>query len=120
LVLLLPSGASARNQYYCRMRGASWSYFLAIRQSASQAASPVLSKSKQRLLPNGFRPRLGGAFRRTREAVQGVGAAAVLTPLLKPSASTFGAMAAVFCAESTQAPLADRAPLFYSCTALFD
>ena len=110
LVMLLPSGASARTQYYCKMMGRIVASSACDRQAASKAASPArelrLADCCQRLSSSSRSASLG-----TLEAVPDVAPAAsvaapqpfVVSPLRDGGSS---------CAESTQAPLAIGPPLF--------
>jgi len=109
LVMLLPSGASARTEYYCRMMGRVVASS-ACNKEAAKAASPA-----QQLQPEDCCQRLSSSSRSaslgTLEAVHDVAPAASVTApppfvvgLLRDSGSV--------CAESTQAPLAIGPPLF--------
>ena len=110
LVMLLPSGASARTQYYCRMMGRVVASSACDEEAASKAASPTqelqLADCCQRLSSSNRSASLG-----TLEAVHDVA----------PAASVAAAQSFVvgvvrdsdgFCVESTQAPLAIGPPLF--------
>ena len=111
LVMLLPSGASARTEYYCRMMGRVIGAVSCDREAAPQAASPTTQLEQedccQRLTTPSRNASLG-----TRDALEGVAAA----PLLAVSFQTFGlgpdqdSRDGYF--ESTQAPLAIGPPLF--------
>jgi hypothetical protein len=110
LVMLLPSGASARTQYYCRMMGRIVASSACDEEAASTAASPAqeyqLADCCQRLSSSSRSASLG-----TLEAVHDVAPAAsvaavqpLVVGLLRDSDG--------FCAEPTQAPLAIGPPLF--------
>jgi hypothetical protein len=109
--MLLPSGASARTQYYCRMMGRIVGSASCDNDAASQAASPVQQIQEadccQRLSSSSRSASLG-----TREAVRGVTAAALLTTSPQPFGVGLQPETGSFCAESTQAPLAIGPPLF--------
>jgi len=110
LVMLLPSGASARTQYYCRMMGRIVASSACDKEAASKADSPARELQPadccQRVSSSGRSASLG-----TLDAVHDVApAASVAAPqlfvvsLLRDSDG--------FCAEATQAPLAIGPPLF--------
>ena len=110
LVMLLPSGASARTQYYCRMMGRIVASSACDEEEASKATSPAqelrVADCCQRLLSASRSASLG-----TLKAVHDVAPpASVAAPqpfvvaLLGDSDSTR--------AESKQAPLAIGPPLF--------
>jgi hypothetical protein len=110
--MLLPSGASARTQYYCRMMGRVVGSTSCDSKAAPQAASPVQQIEEadccQRLSSASRSASLG-----TREAVRGVAAAVLLST--KPQPFGVGLQhddTGSFCSESTQAPLAIGPPLF--------
>src|SRR5450432_2592208 len=111
LVMLLPSGASAHTQYYCRMMGLIVGSVSCENEGASQAASPVQQAREadccQRLSSAGRSASLG-----TREAVRSVVAAALLSTTPQPLGGGLQRATGSFCAESTQAPLAIGPPLF--------
>src|SRR5947209_6527361 len=104
LVMLLPSGASARTQYYCRMMGRIVASSACDEKAASKAASPAqelqLPDCCQRLSSSTRSASLG-----TLEAVHDVAPAASVAA---PQAFVVGLLrdSQDFCAESTQAPLA--------------
>ena len=110
LVMLLPSGASARTQYYCRMMGRIVASSACDQDVASKSARPSpelrLADCCQRLTSSSRSASLGSL-----EAVHEVAPAAFVTALqtflLGSSRDSDG-----FCAESTQAPLAIGPPLF--------
>ncbi len=110
LLMLLPSGASARTQYYCRMMGRIVASSACDEEAASKAASPAqelqLADCCQRFSSASRSASLG-----TLEAVHDVAPAAsvaaaqpFLVGILRDSDG--------FCAESTQAPPAIGPPLF--------
>ena len=110
LVMLLPSGASARTQYYCRMIGRVVASSACNEAAASKAARPAqefqLADCCQRLSSSSRSASLG-----TLEAVHDV-APAALVAAAPPFVAALLRDPAGFCAESTQAPLAIGPPLF--------
>jgi len=110
LIMLLPSGASARTQYYCRMMGRIVASSACDEEAASKTASPAqefqLADCCQRLSSSGRSASLG-----TLEAVHDVAAAASVAAA-QPFVVGLLRHADAFCAESTQAPLAIGPPLF--------
>jgi hypothetical protein len=110
LVMLLPSGASARTQYYCRMMGRIVASSACENEAASKAASPAqelqLADCCQRLSSASRCASLG-----TLEAVRDLApAASVAAP--QPFVVGLRGHSGSICAESTQAPLAIGPPLF--------
>jgi hypothetical protein len=109
LVMLLPSGASARTQYYCRMMGRVVASS-ACDSKASKAASPV-----RELQPADCCQRLSSSSRSaslgTLEAVHDVAPAASVAASQSFVVGLFGDSEG-FCAESRQAVLAIGPPLF--------
>lgn len=109
-MMLLPSGASARTQYYCRMMGRVVASSACGEVAASKAASPAqefqLEDCCQRLSSSSRSASLG-----TREAVHDVAPSASVAAaqrfVVGPLSDSDG-----LCAESTQAPLAIGPPLF--------
>ena len=110
LAMLLPSGASARTQYYCRMMGRVVASSACDEEASFKAVGSAqelqLADCCQRLSSSSRSASLG-----TLEAVHDVA----------PAASVAAAQPFVvgllhdsdgFCAESTQAPLAIGPPLF--------
>jgi hypothetical protein len=110
-VMLLPSGASAHTQYYCRMMGRIVGSISCDNEAASQAASPVQQIEEadccQRLTSSSRSASLG-----TRAAVGGVAAAVLLATASQPFGVGLHRDTGNLCAESTQAPLAIGPPLF--------
>ena len=109
LVMLLPSGASARTQYYCRMMGrivASSACDSEASKPASRAQEFQLADCCQRLSSSSRSASLG-----TLQAVQDAAPAATLAAL-QPFVVGLVRGSSSFCAESTQAPLAIGPPLF--------
>jgi hypothetical protein len=110
LVMLLPSAASARTQYYCRMMGRIVASSACDEGAASKAASPAqelqLADCCQRLSSSSQSASLG-----TLEAVHDVAPA---TSMAAPQPFVVGVPrdSDGFCAQSTQAPLAIGPPLF--------
>src|SRR5882724_7500333 len=111
LVMLLPSGASARTQYYCRMMGRIVASSSCGNEGASQAPSRAQELQAadccQRLSSSSRSSSVG-----TRQALRGVAAAALLTRIDQPSEMDRLNDTGSSCAESTQAPLAIGPPLF--------
>ena len=111
LVMLLPSGASARTQYYCRMMGRIVGSISCDNEAASQAASPV-----QQIQEADCCQQLSSASRSvslgTREAVGGVTAVVLVATVSQPFGVGLHQDTGNLCAESTQAPLAIGPPLF--------
>ncbi|MET0793801.1 MAG: hypothetical protein ABW061_19940 [Polyangiaceae bacterium] len=111
LVLLLPSGASTRTEYYCRMMGRIVGSVSCDNEAASQSASPI-----QQIQEADCCQRLSASSRSaslsTREAVQGVTVAALLTTAPQEFVAGLQRDTGSLCAESTQAPLAIGPPLF--------
>ena len=110
LVMLLPSGASARTQYYCRMMGQIVGSTSCDHEAVSQVG-PVQQIQEadccQRLSSSSRTASLG-----THEAVRSVAAAALLTTTPQPLGVGLQCDTDSFCGESTQAPLAIGPPLF--------
>ena len=110
LVMLLPSGASARTQYYCRMMGR-----IVASSACEQAAAPKLASPAQELRLADCCQRLSSSSRTaslgTLEAVHDVAPAASV-PTTGPLVVGLVRDSDGFCAESTQAPLAIGPPLF--------
>jgi hypothetical protein len=108
--MLLPSGASARTQYYCRMMGRVVASSACDEEAASKAASPA-----RELQPADCCQRLSSASRSaslgTLEALNDV-APAVSVAAAQPFVVGLLRHSDGFCAESTQAPLAIGPPLF--------
>ncbi len=111
LVMLLPSGAPARTQYYCAMMGRVMASACCETDEVSPApnAAPELQAQDccQRLSSANRNASLG-----TRNVLHGVVAAALPSRVFEafrvgPRSDTGSS-----CAESTQAPLAIGAPLF--------
>lgn len=117
LVMLLPSGASAHTQYYCRMMGR----VIASASCDSESAAHVTSAGQQLQVADCCQ-RLSSASRSaslgTREAVTSVAAAALLSTAPQPFGMGLHLCAGTRCAESTQAPLAIGPPLFIEHCAL--
>jgi hypothetical protein len=111
LLMLLPSGASARTQYYCRMMGRIIGSVSCVIESAPQAAGPVQQTQEadccQRLTSSSRSAALG-----TREALGGIAAAVPQATNLQPFAVGGHRDTGNLCAELTQAPLAIGPPLF--------
>lgn len=111
LVMLLPSGASARTQYYCRMMGQIVESASCDSESASPSVSPVQQVQEadccQRLSSSSRSASLG-----TSKAVPGVAAAVLLSTAPQPFGVGLHLDAGIRCGESTQAPLAIGPPLF--------
>jgi hypothetical protein len=111
VILLLPSGVSARSQYYCRMMGgivASCCCGADARTQPQKHAQELESADCcQRLSPATKNASLG-----TRLATHGIAAAAAL-PAVRECFRTYqGEDTGTSCTESTQAPLAIGPPLF--------
>src|SRR6478735_2440138 len=111
LALLLPSGASARTQYYCRMMGRIIGAVSCDREAASHAVSPAKQLEDadccQRLTSSSRSASLG-----TRDALGGFAVAPLLAPSFQPFGVCPDEAARDLCFESTQAPLAIGPPLF--------
>jgi hypothetical protein len=111
LVMLLPSGASAHAQSYCRMAGHVVGASSCDRQAAPQAESPAQQLQAadccQRLSSSSRSASLG-----TREGLPGVAVAALFTTTPRPFGVGLQGESGSLCAESTQAPLAIGPPLF--------
>ena len=111
LVMLLPSGASARSQYYCRMMGRIVASSACDEEAAGKTAGPAqelqLADCCQRLLSSSRSASLG-----TLEAVHNVAPAASVAAPPQPFVVGLLPDSGRFCAESTQAPLAIGPPLF--------
>ena len=111
LVMLLPSGASARTQYYCRMMGR----IVASSSCGNEGASQAPSRAQELQVADCCQ-RLSSASRSawlgTREAVRSVAAAALLTTTPQPFSGGLERNTCNFCGESTQSPLAIGPPLF--------
>ena len=109
--MLLPSGALARAQYYCRMTAHVVASSACDNDAASKAASPVqelqLADCCQRLSSSSRSASLG-----TLEAVHEVAPAAFVAAAAQPFVLGLLCASEGFCAESTQAPLAIGPPLF--------
>ena len=110
LVMLLPSGASARTQYYCRMMGRVVASSACDHEAASKPAGPTqelqLVDCCQRLSSSSRSASLGtlAAVQQVAPAASVPASAAFAVGLVPDSGS--------FCAQSTQAPLAIGPPLF--------
>jgi hypothetical protein len=110
LVMLLPSGASARTAYYCRMMGRVVASSACDQEAATKAAGAArefqVADCCQRLSSSSRSASLG-----TLEAVHGVApATSVAAP--QPFQVSLRCHSVGVCAESTQAPLAIGPPLF--------
>lgn len=111
LVLLLPSAASARTQYYCQMTGRVLGSAACDNGAESKATSPAqeiqLPDCCQRLSSSNRSASLG-----TLDAVNDVAPAALVATITQAFAVDLSGGPFSFCAESTQAPLAIGPPLF--------
>ena len=111
LVLLLPSAASTRTQYYCRMMGRIIDSVGCNDGARSKATSPI-----QRLQREDCCQRLSSANRSaslgTQNAVIDVAPGAEVAAAFHPCPDRLNRDPVSFCAESTQAPLAIGPPLF--------
>ena len=111
LVLLLPSAASTRTQYYCRMMGRIIDSVGCNDGARSKATSPI-----QRLQREDCCQRLTSASRSaapgTLNALIDVAPAAEAATTLQPFPARLNRDPVSLCAESTQAPLAIGPPLF--------
>ena len=109
LVMLLPSGASARTQYYCKMMGR------IVASSACDKGATPAARASQELQPVDCCQRLSASSRSaslgTLEAVHDVAPAASVAAA-QPFVVGLGCGSDSVCAESTQAPLAIGPPLF--------
>lgn len=118
-VMLLPSGASAHTEYYCRMMGRIVAGSACGEELVAQPASAVRELQPadccQRLLSASRNASLG-----TRAAVPSVTATALATvaPFIVPASPPLAAHGV--CAEATQAPLAIGPPLFLAHCALLN
>lgn len=118
-VMLLPSGASAHTEYYCRMMGRIVAHSACGEELVAQPASAV-----RELQPADCCQRLSSASRNaalgTRAAVPGITTAALAT--VAQFFVTASPLLAVRgrCAEATQAPLAIGPPLFLAHCALLN
>jgi len=110
LVMLLPSGASARTQYYCRMMGRIVASSACDNEAAAKAASPAqelqLADCCQRLSSSSRSASLG-TLEATHDVAPAASVAATQPFVVGRLRDSDG-----FCAESTQAPLAIGPPLF--------
>jgi hypothetical protein len=110
LVMLLPSGASARTQYYCRMMGRIVASSACDEEAAPKAASRAqqfqLADCCQRLSSSSRSASLG-----TLEAIHDLAPAASVA-VAQPFVVGLLRDSDGFCAASTQAPLAIGPPLF--------
>jgi hypothetical protein len=111
LIMLLPSGAWARSQYYCRMTGGLVASCCCGVEAHSQ--SPKHAQELQdadccrRISPSTPSASLG-----TRGVVHDIATAAALPPVCECFDVTAAADTGTSCTESTQAPLAIGPPLF--------
>ena len=110
LVMLLPSGASARTEYYCRMMGR------IVASSACDEHAAKVSRPVSALRAEDCCQRITSASRSavpgTREAVRDVAHAALATAVSRGFVVGLRGERGSVCAETTQAPLAIGPPLF--------
>jgi len=111
LLMLLPSGASARTLYYCQMMGRAVASCCCETKTAAQAPRTAqqfrIADCCQRISPADR-----GASLRTLEAAGSVAPAALLATVPASFSLVPQRDVASLCAESTQAPLAIGPPLF--------
>ena len=112
MVMLLPSTASARTQYYCRMMG----HVVAAAACDNGAAPSAIGPAHQEVESSDCCQRLASSNRSgsvaSLDAVSDVAPAAQVATLPHAFAGAAGGGPSGFCAESTQAPLAIGPPLF--------
>lgn len=110
LIMLLPSGAWARSQYYCRMTGglvASCCCGVARSQSPKHSQELQDADCCRRISPSTPSASLG-----TRGVVHDTAAPAAVPPVCESFDASTAANTGTSCTESTQAPLAIGPPLF--------
>ncbi len=116
VIMLLPSGAPARSQYYCRMMGRIVASS-ACDEAASRAVGPApelqLADCCQRLTSSSRNAALG-----TLDAPPGIAPPALVATAPQLFPVRFQGGAAVSFAEATQSPLAIGPPLFIAHCAL--